>query len=97
MIARVSTWQAPADEAQRARVKTYIEHEVIAGLRNVFGYRGGEWLLDPASGKLLVVTRWGSQAALDRSNELMARVLAGGESRGLRYVGAETYEVMLEG
>ena len=96
-IVRVSTWRIPSDPKARDTVRVYIARDVIPALQTVFGYQDGRWLLDEKNGSLVVVTNWGSEAALARSATLMGHVRQEGERRGLTFLTAESYEVLLEG
>ena len=95
MFARVTTVQGPVDRLDEgARM---IQERVIPAARQQRGFRGGYWLADRQTGKVLAVVLWEDEEAVRASEAAMEQ----SRSQATQAVGAtvqsvEVYEVIAQ-
>ena len=87
MFARVTTVQGPVDRLDEgARM---IQERVIPAARQQRGFRGGYWLADRQTGKVIAVVLWEDEEAVRASEAAMEQ----SRSQVTQAVGATTQSV----
>ena len=93
MFARVSEYEARPEQLDEMK-REGVEH-VLPALRIQEGFGGGLVLADRQSGKVLAMTLWESQRAMDATEEAAHWLRAfGAESAGGMLKDVERYEVL---
>ena len=96
MFARVSTYEGRPERLDEMRHEG-VEH-VLPALEMQDGYSGGFVLADRQSGKVLAVTLWESEQAMDATEDAShwLRIFSA-EAGGGTISGVERYEVLFSG
>jgi hypothetical protein len=94
MFARVSTLEARPEQLDEMN-REGVEH-ILPALRMQEGFGGGLVLVDRPSGKVLVISLWESEHAMDITEEAAYWLRSFGvEASGGMLKGVERYEVFL--
>jgi heme-degrading monooxygenase HmoA len=92
VFARVSEFEARPERLDEMN-REGVEH-VLPALKMQNGFNGGLVLADRQSGKVLAVTLWESEQAMDTTEEAARWLRAfGAEAAGGKQKGVERYEV----
>jgi heme-degrading monooxygenase HmoA len=94
MFARVTTFEGPPEHVDDFR-HALVEH-MLPALRRLGGYQGVLILADRKEGKVLGVSLWESEEAMDASEEAAYWFRTyGAEAASERVTNVERYEVVL--
>jgi heme-degrading monooxygenase HmoA len=94
MFARVSTYQGSPEQIEEGLA--HVRENVLPKVRALDGFEGAYYLVDRDSGKAISITLWGSERAMQASEEEADRLR--GESAqvaGAAVEGMERYEVAI--
>ena len=92
MFARVTQYLVSPEHLQQGR--RAVEDHVVPALRMQAGYGGGLLLGNPESGKMLTVSLWETEQAMNATDEAAYWFRAfGAEEAGGKVADVETYEV----
>jgi hypothetical protein len=92
MFARVTQFAVSSERLQQGH-RAVVDH-VIPALRMQAGYSGGLLLGNPESGKVLTVSLWENEQAMDATDEASYWFRTfGAEAAGGTVADVETYEV----
>ena len=92
MFARVTQYYVSPEHLQQGR--RAVEDHVVPALRMQAGYGGGLLLGNPESGKMLTVSLWETEQAMNATDEAAYWFRAfGAEEAGGTVADVETYEV----
>ncbi len=94
MFARVSTYQGSAEQVDRGL--DHARESILPKVRELDGFEGAYYLVDRDSGKALSITLWGSERAMQASEESADRLRGeSAQAAGATVEGVERYEVAI--
>ena len=96
MYARISTFERTGDQIDQG--VQFVQGQVIPRLRQMDGFKEAYWLLDRQGGKMIAITLWESEEALQASEQAVADLRSQAVSTGLvgREPTVERYEVIAQ-
>jgi hypothetical protein len=95
MYARVTTIQGSPDKVDDAI--SNINDATIPALRDLDGYKGGQFMVNRETGKLVAVTLWTTSEALEASADAVKSVRSkAAEQAGGQVASVEQFEVVAE-
>jgi hypothetical protein len=92
--ARVTTFSG--DPSRLDEAAKMINDEVIPAARSIEGFKGGYWLADRSTGKVLSVALWDSEDALRDSEPQLRELRERSRETGRTPLGVEAYEVIAQ-
>jgi heme-degrading monooxygenase HmoA len=95
VFARVTTVQVPPDKLDDSL--RYVREQVLPTVQGLDGFKGMYQLVDRTAGRVLGITLWETQEALQNSAPVAQRLRSGAQDRGASGMPtADEYEVTIQ-